>query len=310
MRSLAAGLLSLLIAAVALAAAPQKMTIKEKGKGYDVDISYPRLGHAAIDRQIEGWVRGVAKDFVGIAHDEPGVPNPWALEVSYEIKRADAQMVVVAFEEYSYTGGAHPNTSSERFNFLMPEGRRVEFAEVFTPKGVQRVSDISIARLKQDLGGPDGMSDMDWIKRGAGPNARNFASFTLLPRELLITFDAYQVAAYAAGPQEVRIPIVQLRDVLRPNPRLPQASFDCTLARSEVERAICSSEPLARLDRHMGEAYGYRLVWAVDAAQQQALRGQQRAWLKTRDATCRGPGIAACLNATYQRRLKELDAPS
>jgi uncharacterized protein YecT (DUF1311 family) len=191
----------------------------------------------------------------------------------------------------------------------MPDGRRVEFAELFTPKGVQRVSDIAIARLKQDIGGPDGMSDMDWIRRGAGPNARNFSSFALLPRELLITFDAYQVAAYAAGPQEVRIPLAQLRDVMRPNPRLPQASFDCTLARSEVERAICSSEALARLDRHMSEAYAFQLVWAADAAQQQALRGQQRAWLKTRDATCRGPGIAACLNVMYQRRLKELDAP-
>ncbi len=306
MRGLAVLALVLVFAGAAVAAQPQKITIKEKGKGYDVDISYPRLGHAAMDRQIEVWVRGIARDFVGIAHDEPGAANPWAVEVSYEIMRADAQMVVVSFVNYNYTGGAHPNASSETFNFLLPDGRRVEFAEVFTAKGVQRVSDIAIARLKQDLGGPDGMGDMDWIKRGAGPNARNFASFALLPRELVITFDAYQVAAYAAGPQEVRIPLAHLRDVMRPDPRAPAASFDCRNARSEVERAICSSHGLATLDRHLGEAYAAKFDWEDDATKRQAIRDKQRTWIKARDAVCRGVAIVACLTGMYQRRLKEL----
>jgi hypothetical protein len=272
MRSVVTFLLSLLIAAGALAAAPQKMSIKETRKGYEIDVSYPRFGQAAIDRALESWARGIAKEFAEAAVEATGDPQRWSAEVSYEILRQDAQMIVVAFTYYSYTGGAHPNSSSETFNFLMPEGRRVEFAELFSPKGIQRVSDISIARLKQELGGPEGLGDMDWIKRGAGPNARNFASFALLPRELMITFDAYQVAAYAAGPQEVRIALPSLRDVMRPNPRAPAASFDCALARSAVEQAICGSHELARLDRRLGEAYAHKLVWEDDAAKLQAMR--------------------------------------
>ncbi|MFM9864461.1 MAG: DUF3298 domain-containing protein [Micropepsaceae bacterium] len=309
MRSIVALALSLLIAGAALAAAPQKMSIKEARKGYEVDVSYPRFGHSAVDRQLETWARGIAKDFAEGARESTGVPQPWASEVGYEILRQDAQMIVVLFRNYTYTGGAHPNSSSETFNFLMPDGRRVEFAEVFSPKGIRLVSDISIAQLKQDTGTPDGLADMDWVRRGAGPNARNFASFALLPRELYITFDAYQVAAYAAGPQEVRIKLSNLRDVMRPNPRAPAPSFDCLAARSEVERAICSSVDLARLDRHMGEAYAGKLVWIDEAAVSQAVRAQQRAWLKRRDTSCRGPAIAACLTSFYQQRLKELEEP-
>ncbi len=309
MRSIAAFLLSLLLAGMALAAPPQKMTIKETRKGYDIDISYPRFGSATIDRQLETWARGVAKEFADSARESTGEPNPWATEVSYEITRNDAQMIVVSFQTYSYSGGAHPNTSSDTFNFLLPDGRRLEIAELFSPEGIQRISDISIAKLKQDMAGPDGMSDMDWIRRGAGPNARNFTSFELLPRLLHITFDAYQVAAYAAGPQEVSIPLSNLRDVMRPNPRLPAASFDCLMARSDVERAICSSDDLARLDRRLGEAYAYKLTWMDDQAEQQAFRAQQRGWLKMRDASCRGRAIASCLSPIYQRRLKELEAP-
>jgi uncharacterized protein YecT (DUF1311 family) len=237
------------------------------------------------------------------------VPNPWAAEIDYDVVRNDAQMIVVAFRYYSYTGGAHPNTSTETFNFLMPDGRRVEFGEVFTQRGVQRVSDIAIAKLKRDLGGTEGPPDVDWIKRGAGPNARNFSSFALLPNALDVTFDAYQVAAYVYGPQEVRIPLAQLRDVMRPNPRAPAASFECANARSDVERAICASTDLARLDRHLGEAYLNKLSWALNEAEKAALRAQQRSWLKTRDATCRGSQKGACLAGLYQKRLKELEQP-
>lgn len=310
MRRVASVLLSLLLAGAALAAPPQNMKIKEVRKGYDIEISYPRFGRPAIDRQLEAWARGVAKDFADSARESTGEPNPWASEVEYEVVRNDEQMIVVAFSNYNYSGGAHPNTSTETFNFLLPEGRRVEIAELFSPKGIQRISDISIAQLKRDMTGPDGMSDMDWIRRGAGPNARNFTSFELLPRQLHITFDAYQVAAYAAGPQEVSIPLSHLRDVMRPNPRLPAASFDCLFARSDVERAICSSDELARLDRRLGEAYAFKLIWIDDAAEQQAFRAQQRGWLRMRDASCRGQAIAACLSPIYQRRLKELEEPA
>lgn len=306
---IAAFLFSLLIAGTAMAAPPQKMSIKETRKGYVIDISYPRFGHAEVDLQLAVWARGVAKDFAEAAKESTGVPNPWSSEVEYQILRNDAQMIVVSFGNYTYTGGAHPNSSSTTFNFLMPDGRRVEIAEVFSPKGIQRISDISIAQLKQEMDGPDGMSDMDWIRKGAGPNARNFTSFALLPRELLITFDAYQVAAYAAGAHEVRIPLSNLRDVMRSNPRLPAASFDCIAARSAVELAICSSNELARLDRRLGEAYAFKLVWMEDA-EQQSFRAEQRVWLKQRDAFCKGPAIASCLSVMYQRRLKALEEPA
>lgn len=309
MRALFTFFLAMVLAGAALAAGPQKLSIKEEKKTYSIDISYPRFGHPAVDRTLEAWAKSNAAEFRDSAREATGEINSWSAEIEYEVVRNDASMIVVAFNYYSYTGGAHPNTVTETFNFLMPDGRRVEFGELFSQRGVQRVSDISIARLKQELGGPDGASDIDWIKRGAGPNARNFSSFQLLPKTLHITFDAYQVAAYVAGPQEVTIPLSAIKDVMRPNPRAPAASFDCLNARSEVERAICASNELATLDRHLGEAYADKLTWADDAAKLAALRQAQRAWLRQRDASCRGPAISACLTAMYQKRLKELEAP-
>ncbi|MCE9522839.1 MAG: DUF4163 domain-containing protein [Alphaproteobacteria bacterium] len=290
------------------AAAVQKQTITEKRANYTLDVAYPRTGLKSVDAVLEAWAKGVAHDFLDMAKEATAEPGPWAGELSYEVVRNDSAMIVVVFTWYTYTGGAHPNSTFETFNFLLPDGAQLELAELFTRQGIDRISAISVARLKKTLGGPDGMSDIDWIKRGAGPNAHNFAAFALLPRELQITFDAYQVAAYAAGPQEVRIPLSQLKDVMRPDPRAPVASFDCALARSDVEQAVCSTRDLARLDRHVAEAYDEALMWADEKPKREAVRAEQRAWLARRDAMClrAGQPLVACLMGAYQQRLKVL----
>lgn len=128
------------------------------------------------------------------------------------------------------------------------------------------------------------------------------------PKKLSLYFNPYQVAAYAAGPQEVHIPLSRLSDAMRPDPRAPASSFDCVLARSDVEQAICSSRDLARLDRHVAEAYADKLTWAENDAKRATARQAQRAWLKVRDATCLrvGQTLASCLMGVYQQRLKAL----
>ena len=303
-----------LAATVSAQAAPLKVAkqqITENRAHYSLELSYPKTGHPTIDRAIETWARELAREFGDAATDPEMSATPaWRAELNYEVPRNDGAVFSVAFSYYNFTGGAHPNSSSETFHFLLPDGYRAELAEIFTPRGIARISDISIARLKRDLGGPDGMSDTDWIKRGAGANARNFRSFVLMPGALAITFDAYQVAAYAAGPQEVRIPLSQIKDTMRADVRAPAASFDCKLARSDVEQAICSSRDLARLDRHLGEAYANKLIWAEDDGKRAALRQAQRDWLKARDGTClkAGQALVSCLMPVYQQRLAVLEA--
>ena len=284
-----------------------KLQIKEDKPHYSLEVSYPRTGLSAIDRAVEAWARKLAREFSEAAKDPGSRETPaWRAEITYEVPRNDDTVLSLAFTYYSFSGGAHPNSSSETFHFLRPDGYRAELAEIFTPRGIARISAISIAQLKRDLGET---LDLDWIKRGAGVNARNFHSFVLMADQLVITFDAYQVAAYAAGPQEVRIPLTNIKDTMRADIRAPAASFDCKLARSAVEQAICGSRDLARLDRHVGEAYAGKLTWAEDVKARAALQQGQRDWLKLRDRTCLKGAVAlvTCLVPVYQQRLAVLE---
>lgn len=286
-----------------------KREIKDTKKAYEIKLAYPRTGHPVIDRTLEAWVSELGRSFAKDALEAKGSMT-WDEELSYEVARNDGQVLSLVFTLYNFSGGAHPNSSIETFHFLLPDGYNAEIAELFSPRGIKRISDISIARLRRDIGGPDGMSDTDWINKGAAPNARNFSSFVLKPDELAIHFNSYQVAAYAAGPQEVRIPLAQLQDTMRRDVRAPAASFDCTQARSDIEQAICSSRDLARLDRQLGEAYADKLLWADDTAKREAMRQQQRGWIRLRDTSCRAArmSVVGCLMPIYQKRLKDLEA--
>jgi uncharacterized protein YecT (DUF1311 family) len=305
-----------ILLAPAVAQAAGKLPVKtvktsDHKPTYEVELAYPRTGHAAIDQAIETWAKDVAKDFVdGVTSGETtSATGKQAMELSFEVQRNDGRMFAVLFSTYSYTGGAHPNSVYEAFTFLLPDGARVEIADLFTRKGIERISALSIAQLTKDIGGPDGMTDTDWIKRGAGPNARNFSNFALKATELALYFDAYQVAAYAAGPQEVHIPLAKLKGMLRPNPRAPAASFDCAKAGGDVEQAICGNRDLARLDRHVAEAYFDKLSWAADDLTRYALRHNQREWLLKRDqCRVRAESFDGCLTRVHQERLKALRA--
>lgn len=83
-------------------------------------------------------------------------------------------------------------------------------------------------------------------------------------------------------------------------------SFDCGLASTAIERAICASAELGELDREMSQRFSELRRSQPD--RRQLLLDQQRQWLTQRDACAnRGADIEACLTASYQSRIAVLN---
>lgn len=85
----------------------------------------------------------------------------------------------------------------------------------------------------------------------------------------------------------------------------PAQAFDCSLARTETEKAICASPALTDADRALNAAYRTALAGRTEA-QQTEIRQAQRAWLREIGAACHGD--AACLGARYRDRIAALSA--
>lgn len=85
-----------------------------------------------------------------------------------------------------------------------------------------------------------------------------------------------------------------------------KTSYDCGKADTDVEKAICHVEEVAKLDVELGSVYKSLLPKLSDA-KRDSLRAEQRVWLAERDKRCvLYKGWVDCLSDYYQKRIDEL----
>ena len=116
-----------------------------------------------------------------------------------------------------YTGGAHGAHWTEPLNVWTRPVRALAIEELFIDpaSGVSGLSDYAIRQL---LAAAEGgrTRDESWVRQGAGAEAKNFKSFNLTSRGILLTFDEYQVGSYAEGASEIHVPYEVVRRQLVP----------------------------------------------------------------------------------------------
>jgi len=216
--------------------------IKEKNKKlkYEIAAAYPQLNgsddpnyekfNQTIRALISRKVSDFRRDMTATAAEEPGADeSPVVAEspgsditIWYEVRLAKDDLVGIEFTVSGYqAGAAHPNSYTEVVNFDLKNGKQLKLGDVFVPgaKYVQALSTYCIQDLKKQAKeqGDDALLDDDWIKRGAGAELTNYDNWTITKQGLRITFDPYQVAAYAAGPQSVVVPYASLKEIIKPD---------------------------------------------------------------------------------------------
>jgi uncharacterized protein len=81
------------------------------------------------------------------------------------------------------------------------------------------------------------------------------------------------------------------------------ASFDCTKDTTRVEKLICGSEEISKLDSSLGNAYAYILGVTNAKVKRDALIADQKAWIKNTRDKC---GDLDCLRDAYWTRIGAL----
>lgn len=204
-------------------------TIKEENKEKRSEISsvYPELTgmnspaaaafNALVKKRVVEMNDAYRKDLADMnAEDFKSMPAEISLtnDVRYDVMLATNDLISISILDYTFMGGAHGGTSSNPINYDLKNNRELQLADIFEPNSnyLKIISDYAVADLKPRIGE---MSDDEWLSKGAAPEAENYRSWNLTKKGLMVTFDQYQVAAYAAGPQSVIVPYSKLQSVLR-----------------------------------------------------------------------------------------------
>lgn len=209
--------------------------VVERDPRYMIGISYPPVAnrYPGLAVALKRYADAARGDLMHAVSGMPGKPTaPYDLSLSFTEVAATPQLVAIAADGSSYTGGAHGNPLVARFVWLPQEDRQLTATELVPDaKSWRDISDYVREQLQTALSQrvdadklpPDdrveivkGASRM--IDEGTTPTADSFAQFepVLAPdgriAALRFVFPPYQVGPYADGTQTVDVP----SDVLLP----------------------------------------------------------------------------------------------
>ena len=165
-----------------------------------------------IEQIIRDEIDQFKNDVLAFASNPP-IAAGSSFDLQYSIIGQRADIWSIKLEIYIYSdGAAHPNGYSRTLNYDLSNGREITLDELFLSGSnyLQTLSDFCKTQLSaRDIG-------FEMFSAGADQLAENYQRWNISDQGLVITFDTYQVAAYAAGPQLVVIPFSELQSIINP----------------------------------------------------------------------------------------------
>lgn len=192
----------------------------------EIDIIYPQinnLNNKSIESQINNDIKKIIDSSKNTflknidktqSNSDLGVNN--GLTINYKIHYMDKNKVSILSDMSTYfLGAAHPNNELISFNYDLKTGKKIELKDLFKSNSnyLKTLSDYCIKNLSKKVASYD--DDSTWVKNGASPKSDNFKTFTVTQNSLTIHFQTYQVASYAEGPQEVKIPFSVIKNIMK-----------------------------------------------------------------------------------------------
>ncbi len=146
----------------------------------------------------------------------------WELTRGVEVLSATAGVVSLRATEFSFLGGAHPNSVVRLALLAASSGRRVQLKECLAPGSELRlVAEVERGFRKVRNLAPDANLETAgfWFKDGRFTLPANFAAE---PAGLLFYYNDYEVAPHSMGPTEVKVSFEELRGTISPDGPLSQ----------------------------------------------------------------------------------------
>ncbi|MBY0435996.1 MAG: DUF3298 and DUF4163 domain-containing protein [Cyclobacteriaceae bacterium] len=171
---------------------------------------------------VEGEVKPIetlGNDFISeyqnFKKESPDYSNGWSFEAVISVLTLTDSLISLQMDEYSFAGGAHPNSNITFINFRPATGATVTLDDIFKEGSLDALTRIGeeVFRKEHDLADTTSLEASGfWFENDVFVLNDNYG-FT--PEGIIFYFNSYEVAPYAMGPTKVFIPTERLREWLK-----------------------------------------------------------------------------------------------
>jgi hypothetical protein len=188
--------------------------VKEKvNKSISELFSQDLLGGTA-SADIETMMIGFIDEYGSFTKEFPDAFQSWFIERTGEVKLNKGNIFAIDYMEYSYTGGAHPNTYVTFKNFNLSDGEEIALDQIISTDKQSKLTKIAEAEFRKlkEL-----TSDADLGQAGFWFENNEFylnENFLIIDSSLVFYYNNYEITAYAFGPTELEITFSKIESLV------------------------------------------------------------------------------------------------
>lgn len=157
-----------------------------------------------------------ADDFIEEYKQDPNTFTSWEIERSIRVVHNTSKLITLLFEEFGFTGGAHPFNGSRFLVLDLENGKQVQLADLMTPgyESALNVEGEKAFRAARQL--PEGSNlEEEGFTFENNTFILNNNNYGVNKDGLSFIFNSYEVAPYVMGPTEFTIPYEDIRPLIR-----------------------------------------------------------------------------------------------
>jgi len=170
---------------------------------------------STLNSSIEKATKNFENEFNSFRADFPEEARPWEFFVDGEVSYQSPEIISIAINSYTDTGGAHGNTIIRFFNFDAQTGKRLNKVDIIDDlEALTKLAkkyfeeEITSKNESQQLSGGD-MQDFFY-----GDDFQLPETIGLNNEGVVMLYNTYEIAAYARGITEFTIPFSEAKPYL------------------------------------------------------------------------------------------------
>ena len=167
-------------------------------------------GEVDFNSQMESFI----SDYESFMKEFPDAFQSWFIERTGEVKFNKENIFSIDYMEYSYTGGAHPNTYVTFKNFYLTDGEEIPLDKIIPAEKqneLTKIAEVEFRKLKELTPYADLGQAGFWFENNQFSLNENFL---IGDSSLVFYYNNYEITAYAFIPTELEIPYSRIKNLI------------------------------------------------------------------------------------------------
>jgi len=186
----------------------------------NVQIKYELLQPIGIEKNntsFELMMQNFIDEYKYFKKEFPDSYQQWEFERKVTARYIDKNILCCEFREYSYLGGAHPNSFLTFANFNLNSAEIINLSDILIDGYLDELNNIAeqIFRKEKELA-----DEINLTEAGFWFDDDKFSvnhNFTIGKDGLTFYYNSYEITAYAYGPTEMFIPYNSIKKLIKPD---------------------------------------------------------------------------------------------